>query len=76
MRVLLEFLVPSVKDAEESDLGAEVLRIASNLQQRLGAGTAPFATGATEQTRDLCPVIPGQRRDPASDRPRSEASWR
>ena len=39
MRVLLESLVPGVKDTEESDLRAEVLRIAGHLPQRLGAGT-------------------------------------
>src|ERR1700680_5088431 len=35
-----------------------------------------FSTGTTEQTGDLCPVIPGQRRDAASDRPRSQAPRR
>ena len=38
VRVMLEFLVPGVEDAEESDLGAEALRIAGDLKQRLGAG--------------------------------------
>ena len=38
MRVLLEFLVPGMQDAEESDLRAEALGIAGDLQQRLGAG--------------------------------------
>ncbi len=36
--VRLEFLVPGVEDAEEPDLGAETLRIASDFDQRLGAG--------------------------------------
>jgi hypothetical protein len=30
--MMKELLIPGVKDAEESDLGAEVLRIASDLQ--------------------------------------------
>src|ERR1700722_242894 len=38
MRVMLKFLVPGVEDAEESDLGAEMLRVAGHLDQRLGAG--------------------------------------
>jgi hypothetical protein len=36
--VLEEFLVPGVKDAEESDLSAEALGISGDLKQRLGAG--------------------------------------
>jgi hypothetical protein len=38
VRVQLKFLIPGVKDAEESDLRAEVLRIAGDLDQRLGTG--------------------------------------
>ena len=38
MRMMLEFLVLSVKNAEESDLRAEALGIAGDLDQRLGAG--------------------------------------
>ncbi len=38
VRMVLEFLVPGVKDAEESDLRAEALGIAGDLEQRLGAG--------------------------------------
>src|ERR1035438_7798060 len=38
VRMMLEFLVPSVENAEESDLRAEVPRIAGDLDQRLGAG--------------------------------------
>src|ERR1039457_347357 len=38
VRMMLEFLVPGVEDAEEPDLGAETLRIAGDLKQRLGAG--------------------------------------
>jgi hypothetical protein len=36
--MMLEFLVPGMKDAEESDLRAEALGIAGDLDQRLGAG--------------------------------------
>jgi hypothetical protein len=35
---MLEFLVPGGKDAEEPDLGAEMLGTAGDLEQRLGAG--------------------------------------
>ncbi len=38
VRMMLEFLVSGVKDAEESDLRAEVPGIAGDLDQRLGAG--------------------------------------
>src|SRR5215467_899011 len=38
VRMMLEFLIPGVQDAEESDLGAEALRVACDLKQRLGAG--------------------------------------
>jgi hypothetical protein len=38
VRMMLEFLVPGVQDAEESDLRAETLGIAGDLKQRLGAG--------------------------------------
>ncbi len=38
VRMMLEFLVPGVKDAEESDFRAETLGIAGDLKQRLGAG--------------------------------------
>jgi hypothetical protein len=38
MRMMLEFLVPGVEDAEEPDLGAETLGIAGDLDQRIGAG--------------------------------------
>src|ERR1700675_4062619 len=39
----------------------------------LHVAAASFVTGAAEQTRDLCPLIPGQRRDAAEGRPRSQA---
>jgi hypothetical protein len=32
VRVMLEFLVPSVQDAEETDLSAEPLRVACDLK--------------------------------------------
>src|ERR1039458_5796482 len=38
MRMMLEFLVPGVEDAEEPDLDAETLRITGDLKQCLGAG--------------------------------------
>ena len=38
VRMSLEFLVPGMEDAEEPDLGAEMLGIAGDLAQRLGAG--------------------------------------
>src|SRR5579872_2850748 len=38
MRVMLEFLVPGVQDAEETDLSAETLRVACDLKQRFGTG--------------------------------------
>ncbi len=43
VRMMLEFLVPGVQDAEESDLGTEVLRIAGDLDQRLGTGPERWA---------------------------------
>ena len=54
MRVLLEFLVPGVKDAEESDLRAEALGIAGDLKQCLGAGPE-------QQGVDLAFVLQRQR---------------
>ena len=38
MRVLLQFLVPSVEDTEEADLGAQMPGMARDFQQGLGAG--------------------------------------
>ena len=38
MRVLLQVLPPGMQDGEEADLGAEVLGIASELEQGGGAG--------------------------------------
>ena len=38
VRMNLQILPPGVEHTEEADLGAEMLRIGSNLQQRGGAG--------------------------------------
>jgi hypothetical protein len=38
MGVMLEFLIPGVKHTEEADLGAEMLGIASDLEEGLGTG--------------------------------------
>jgi hypothetical protein len=38
MRMMLELLIPGVKDAEETDLSAKPLRVAGDLKQCLGAG--------------------------------------
>ena len=38
MRMMLQLLIPGVEDAEETDLGAQVPRMASDFQQGLGAG--------------------------------------
>ena len=38
VRMMLEFLIPGVKNAEEPDLGAETLGIAGDLDQGCGAG--------------------------------------
>ena len=37
MGMMLEFLVPGMQHAEESDLSAEMLGVSGNLNQRLGA---------------------------------------
>src|ERR1700674_6063879 len=54
MRMMLELLVPGVKDAEESDLRAEVLRIAGDRKQC-------FGTDPKQQGIDLAFVLQGQR---------------
>lgn len=38
VRMKLQALIPTVEHAEETDLGAEMSRIASDLKQGLGAG--------------------------------------
>ena len=52
--MMLEFLVPGVQDAEETDLGAEALRVACDLKQCLGAGPE-------QQGIDLAFVLQRQR---------------
>src|SRR6266853_4696026 len=37
MGMMLQFLVPGMQDAEESDLSAEILGVSGDLDQRLGA---------------------------------------
>jgi hypothetical protein len=39
VRVVLEFLIPGVQHAEEADLGAEMARISSHLEQSFGASS-------------------------------------
>ena len=52
---MFEFLVPGMKDTEEADLRAEMLGVASDLQQRVGASPE-------EQGIDLAFVLHRQRR--------------
>jgi hypothetical protein len=37
MWMMLELLIPGVEDAEEADLGAEMLRVRGNFDEGLGA---------------------------------------
>jgi hypothetical protein len=55
MRVVLQFLVPGMEDAEKANLGAEVLGIRSNFDQGIGAATK-------QQAVDHVFVLQGQRR--------------
>ena len=55
VRMMQEFLIPGVKDTEESDLRAEALRVACNLKQCLGAGPE-------QQSIDLAFVLQRERR--------------
>ncbi len=55
MRVLLQLLIPGVEDAEEADLGAEMLRVRGNFDQGLGAA-------AEKQPVDHFFILQGQRR--------------
>ena len=55
MRMMLEFLVPGMQHAEETDFSAEMLRVACDLEQRLGAGPE-------QQGIDLAFVLQRQRR--------------
>ena len=53
VRMMLELLIPGVQDAEEADLRAEVLGVAGDLKQCLGAGSE-------QQTVDLAFVLQRQ----------------
>jgi len=55
MGVMLEFLIPGVKDTEEADLGAEMLGIASDLEEG-------FGTGLQQQMVQDFLVLQGERR--------------
>jgi len=57
MRMMLQLLAPSVEDTEEADLGAQVPVMASDFEQRLGAGPEQ------EIVDDLL-VLQGQRGEP------------
>ena len=57
MRMMLQFLVPGVEDAEETDLGAQMPRMARDFEQGLGAG-------AEQQIVDDLLVLQGQRGEP------------
>ena len=39
MGMMLEFLIPGVQDAEETDLGAKMLGVAGDFEQSFSAGT-------------------------------------
>jgi len=53
VRMVLELLIPGVKHTEETDIRAEMFRVASDFEQRLG-------TGAEEQTIDELLVLKRQ----------------
>lgn len=53
MRVLLQLLVPGMKDAEETDLGAQMSGVFGDFQKRLGAA-------AEQQAVDDLLVLQGQ----------------
>src|ERR1017187_6035498 len=55
MGMMLQFLIPGVQDAEESDLSAEVLGVAGDIDQRLG-------TAAESQAIHHLLVLQSQRR--------------
>ena len=55
MGMMLQFLVPGMQDAEESDFSAEMLGVSGDLDQRLGAE-------AEQQTIHHFLVLQGQRR--------------
>jgi hypothetical protein len=55
MRMMLQLLIPGVQDAEESDLSAEMLGIAGDLEQR-------FCAAAKQQVIHYFLVLQSQRR--------------
>jgi hypothetical protein len=55
MGVMFEFLIPGVEHAEEADLGAEMLGIASDLEEG-------FGTGLQQQMVQDFLVLQGERR--------------
>jgi hypothetical protein len=55
MGVMFEFLIPGVKHTEEADLGAEMLRIASDFEEG-------FGTGLQQQMIQNFLVLQGERR--------------
>jgi len=57
VRVLLQLLVPSVKDTEEADLASQMAGIARHFQQR-------FRTGPEQEIVDDLLVLQGQRGEP------------
>jgi glutamate synthase domain-containing protein 1 len=64
MEMMLQSLVPSVENAEKSDLGSKVSRIASDLQQR-------GDTGAEQQSIDQPLVLECERRQLTREREHS-----
>ena len=55
VRMNLEFLIPGMQDTEETDLSAEMLRVACDFEQRLG-------TGLEQQGINFAFVLQGKRR--------------
>src|SRR5260370_8108911 len=69
MGMMLEFLVPGMQDAEESDLSAEMLGVSGDLEQRLGAE-------AEQQTIHHFLVLQGQRPQLVWERENHVGVWR
>jgi hypothetical protein len=63
VRMMLKFLVPGVKDAEESNLGAEALGIAGDLKQRFGAGLEQQGIDLAFVLQREWRKVPRQRKD-------------
>ena len=61
--MMLEFLVPGAKDAEQSNLRAEALGIAGDLEQRLGAGPESQGIDLTFVLQRERRKLPRQRKD-------------